>query len=163
MPMHRLLMTIGLQLIMSGSLFAQPAPPKPTDSRAGTAKSRLPRLSVTTSTTSGPRSIAVSISGGVSLGVYEAGFLYLVGEAIKAQPDVMQGKLFTGASAGSANALISAVSSCLPSNTKPEADLGWKTWMPLGFNELFDKESVTPLSLFEARTLRSIYRWWRLR
>ena len=48
------------------------------------------------------------VSGGVSLGSWEAGFMYLYLEAQKARPQ-HEVRIVTGASAGSANALVSAI------------------------------------------------------
>lgn len=107
---------------------------------------------------------AFVISGGVSLGVYQAGFLYLTTEAMKRGLS-MRLPLVTGASAGSANALITALNSCLPPNPEPSADLGWQTWMPVGYRELFIEERVTQLSAFSRSSLgdamAKIYARWK--
>ena len=108
--------------------------------------------------------VAFVISGGVSLGVYQAGFLYLTTEISK-----RQGKfripLVTGASAGSANALITAMNSCMPPNDFPSADLGWQTWMPVGYQQLFVEREVTQLAAFTraplAEAMDKIYQQWK--
>lgn len=97
------------------------------------------------------QSIGVTVSGGVSLGVYQAGFLYVFTEVMKA--DNTKLRLFTGASAGSANALIAAVNSCLPTNTVPTADLGWKTWIDVSYSRLFDPKNVSSISVFNRNAL----------
>ncbi len=94
-----------------------------------------------------PRPLGLTISGGVSLGTYEAGFVYLYLEAQKAKPR-QQLKIVTGASAGSANSLIAAISSCQPPNPWPFDDLGWLVWGDIGFRDLFDRKHATGASLF---------------
>lgn len=97
------------------------------------------------------RHIGVTVSGGVSLGVYQAGFMYVFTEVMKIVGTHLS--LFTGASAGSANALISAINSCLPPNDDPMDDLGWKVWMDVGYDALFDPERVSSLSVFNRDAL----------
>lgn len=86
-----------------------------------------------------PRPLGVTISGGVSLGTYEAGFMYLTLEQLKAQP-ALELKMVTGASAGSINALVSALASCRAPTPNPFADPGWLAWGDVGYRELFDKK-----------------------
>lgn len=97
------------------------------------------------------RHIGVTVAGGVSLGVYEAGFMYVFTESMKVLGTRLP--LFTGASAGSANAIISAVNSCLPVNADPTEDLGWKVWMGIGYDALFDPARVSSVSLFNRDAL----------
>jgi predicted acylesterase/phospholipase RssA len=94
-----------------------------------------------------PKPLGVTISGGVSLGTYEAGFMYLVLEQLKADP-AMELKIVSGASAGSVNALTAAIASCRAPNPKPLDDLGWRVWGEVGFKELFDKKRASPSGLF---------------
>ena len=61
--------------------------------------------------------MALVISGGASLGVYEAGYLYALGEVLKRQGIPL--RVATGASAGSGNALFTALSGCTPANDYP--------------------------------------------
>ncbi|MCK6546532.1 patatin-like phospholipase family protein [Myxococcota bacterium] len=97
--------------------------------------------------------VVYTVSGGVSLGAYEAGFLYLAGEAAKRSGGRIRVPLYTGASAGSANAVIAALEQCAPSNDHPSEDLGFRAWMPVGHRELFVEDEVTPLSVFSRRAL----------
>jgi predicted acylesterase/phospholipase RssA len=101
----------------------------------------------------GPELLSLTISGGVSLGVYQAGFLYLVAEAVKRSQGQLQLHLVTGASAGSVNGLITALESCLPGNDSPTGALGWQTWVDIGHRELFDEADVTSISTFTRRPL----------
>jgi len=97
------------------------------------------------------RELGVTVSGGVSLGVYQAGFMYVLTEMMKR--DHSRLRLFTGASAGSANALIAAINSCLPSNHDPRKDLGWQVWMGVGYDALFDPARVSSVSVFNRDAL----------
>ncbi len=96
-------------------------------------------LWASTASAASPEPIGVTISGGVSLGAWEAGFMYLFLEAQKARP-AAELRIVTGASAGSANAFVSALSSCLPKNPQPMDDPGWLVWGPIGFTDLFDRQ-----------------------
>ncbi len=97
------------------------------------------------------RELGVTVSGGVSLGVYQAGFMYVLTEVMKLDHSKL--RLFTGASAGSANALIGAINSCLPSNPDPREDLGWQVWMDVGYDALFDPARVSSVSVFNRDAL----------
>lgn len=99
-----------------------------------------------------PRPLGVTISGGVSLGTYEAGFMYLTLEQLKADP-VLELKMVTGASAGSINALVSALASCLPPTSDPFADPGWLAWGDVGYRDLFDKKHSSGAALFSRDAL----------
>ncbi|MDH3498333.1 MAG: patatin-like phospholipase family protein, partial [Gemmatimonadota bacterium] len=94
-------------------------------------------------------SVALVISGGASLGVYEAGYLYVLGETLKREGIPL--RVATGASAGSGNALFSALSSCGAPNGRPGADLGYRFWLSTSFADLFQPAASTPVSAFTAR------------
>ncbi|MFZ5444214.1 MAG: patatin-like phospholipase family protein [Myxococcota bacterium] len=87
-----------------------------------------------------PRPLGVTISGGVSLGTYEAGFMYLTLEQLKAHP-ALELKMVTGASAGSINALVSALASCRGPTPNPFEDPGWLAWGDVGYRDLFDRKN----------------------
>jgi predicted acylesterase/phospholipase RssA len=95
-------------------------------------------------------SVALVISGGASLGVYEAGYMYALGEALKRQGIPVRAA--TGASAGSGNALFSAISGCSPANDLPTRDLGYRFWLAQRFQSLFQPESSTAISALVATT-----------
>jgi predicted acylesterase/phospholipase RssA len=94
-----------------------------------------------------PHPLGVTISGGVSLGTYEAGFMYLFLEQLKADP-ALELKIVSGASAGSVNSLVAAISSCRPPNPRPLDDPGWQVWGDVGFHQLFDKSRASSAGLF---------------
>lgn len=93
----------------------------------------------------GPRRLAVSVSGGASLGSYEAGALYFVVESLRGVPDAVQPDVFVGTSAGAINAFLSVLQLCGPPVKDPEESDFYRTWMPIGFEALFDTERVAPV------------------
>ncbi len=103
------------------------------------------------------------ISGGVSLGAYEAGYNWTMINLLKKlkyTPFNIDPKLLSiaGASAGSINALISAIYWCQKDNIKNEVgnNLFFNTWVDIGLEDLliFDPNSSNKTSLFSRRALR---------
>jgi hypothetical protein len=96
---------------------------------------------------------SLTISGGVSLGAYEAGqswalvevlrrFRELPTETGEGREGVLAG--VTGASAGSINSLIAVVAWCERDAGRVstvEDNLFWRTWIPLGIERLFPGEA----------------------
>jgi predicted acylesterase/phospholipase RssA len=81
--------------------------------------------------------ISLTVSGGVSLGAYEAGYLYYTSRFIKENKLRLSLKLVTGASAGAINSLLSVLSACSTHRDgTPSESLFWRTWMAVGFREL---------------------------
>ena len=74
-------------------------------------------------------------------------------EGVKRRRPNIDLRVATGASAGSANALISLIESCAPQNDDPTRGLGYQTWVPVGLSELFDPDQVTATSVFTRRPL----------
>jgi hypothetical protein len=111
------------------------------------------------------RDLSVTLSGGVSLGAYEAGYNYLTTEAVKESKGLRRLKLATGASAGAVNALFAALNSCSPPVPSPTDELGWQTWTDVGFEELFDPDRVTARGIFHRggfdATFERVERIWR--
>ncbi len=103
------------------------------------------------------------LSGGVSLGTYEAGYLYALTEASKASKGRFNIPLLTGASAGSANAFLSAINLCSPPNDRPSRDLGWLTWLPMDYRSLFDKSAVTAENVLSRKPLMDAFELVRAR
>ena len=95
-----------------------------------------------------PEVFSLTASGGVSLGAYQAGYLYFGTESMRRAKAAPPLRLITGASAGSINAFIAALSSCRPVGVEPDHSLFWQSWMDLGFRELFDPEHATAVSVF---------------
>lgn len=96
---------------------------------------------------------ALVVSGGVSLGAYQAGFLYFYGEARRSDEAQLHLPLVTGASAGSANGFLAALAACLDPVPDPLESLGWKVWGPVGFDELLDEDHVRAEGVFSRTAL----------
>ena len=95
---------------------------------------------------SGPAPLAVTISGGGTLGAYMAGELYYMGLASRTSK-LYEPRVFTGASAGSINAFISALTSCSAPQVDPTRSMFWKVWIPAGIREFFPKHHKDGTSL----------------
>jgi hypothetical protein len=106
-----------------------------------------------------PSAQALVVSGGVSLGAYQAGFLYYLDAAGRAQHPEWDIPLVVGASAGSANGFLAALAACLPPEPDPRESLGWKVWAPIGFEELYDPDDVRREGLFSRRELVAATEW----
>jgi hypothetical protein len=79
---------------------------------------------------------SLTISGAVSMGSYEAGLVHYAVEAIRLNPAAATPRIATGASAGSVNAFITILQSCGAPVADPTESLLWKTWIPLGLDQL---------------------------
>lgn len=100
-------------------------------------------------------------SGGISLGAYQAGFLYMLVESAKV--DDRSIPLFAGASAGAANSLLAGVMRCLPPEPDPTASLGRALWAPIGFDALVRTGDVHPQGMMSRRALmKATDRLWTL-
>ncbi|WP_246137041.1 patatin-like phospholipase family protein [Myxococcus llanfairpwllgwyngyllgogerychwyrndrobwllllantysiliogogogochensis] len=99
-----------------------------------------------------PSAVSLTVSGGVSLGVYEAGFLYYALASSRGSQRVDL-RLLTGASAGSLNSLLAVLAACGVEAPSPEKSLFWRTWIPIGFDRLFLPSSTTPLGMFSREWL----------
>ncbi len=118
------------------------------------------------------RPVALIISGAASMGSYQGGFLYyylrhltearlLAERAGQAAGQAWispsnQGsplQLITGASSGSINAVISAVTSCQTPVDDPRQSLFWTTWIPVGGQELTQAIDVRPNGLLSTKPI----------
>ena len=103
--------------------------------------------SVASSNTAIRTPMALTISGGVSLGAYESGFLYLLNRQI-VQSRKYNLKIVTGASAGAINGVVSILNNCRPLTDDVQSSINWKIWTGLGIDQLTDIKKVTSTSLF---------------
>ncbi|RKH11794.1 patatin-like phospholipase family protein [Corallococcus sp. CA047B] len=108
---------------------------------------------------------SLTVSGGVALGAYEAGFLAYAATTSRAA-GVERMRLLTGASAGSLNVLLTVLAACGEEAPGPTRSLFWETWIPVGYGQLFVPEDVTPLGALsrtwlEAQALRIEASWNR--
>lgn len=122
--------------------------------------------------TPGEKPLGLSISGGISLGSYQAGVNYGLLEVYRhAAWNPEFGRRFsvpryrlrsvTGASAGNINTLLWAIEACTdlrpPSGSAyrspaPDSSLFWKVWLSIGWDRLFDPDSEE-LALFDRAAL----------
>jgi predicted acylesterase/phospholipase RssA len=107
---------------------------------------------------------ALVVSGGVSLGSYQAGFLYYTtlilrrfDDGLRANgwdgPDVGRFRVVTGASAGSINGFLSSLSGCRTLGNAPEDSPFFQTWIKVGLAEL-RKGGSKYNALFDADALK---------
>ena len=100
-------------------------------------------------------SVSLTTSGGVSLGVYEAGYLYYTikfGNTIN--DDTV--KILTGASAGALNSFLGILEGCSDS-PEPSESLFWKTWIPLGIDQLYPPKEKRPKSVLTREGLEDMF------
>src|SRR3954471_10185086 len=91
---------------------------------------------------------SITISGGVSLGAYEAGLVYYVVEAMRLNPEAATPRMVTGASAGSVNGFMTILQSCGAAVPDPTTGLLWNAWIPLGLEKLYVKGQTLETSAF---------------
>jgi len=99
-------------------------------------------------TAAAPPSVSVTVSGGVSLGVYEAGQLAYTLTTVRDHLGPAQLRLATGASAGSLNALLSILATCGEDRSFTATALFWDTWIPIGFEQLLVPAGASSLGAF---------------
>lgn len=109
---------------------------------------------------------ALSSSGGISLGNYQAGRLYYQNYFLLSNHSSYRPSIYTGASAGSINSLLSLIDICQNDPRPPQESLYWKTWIPIGFKSLIPKKNEgSPTALFSNHTLlkigQSVKKEWR--
>lgn len=87
---------------------------------------------------------SLTVSGGVSLGAYEAGFLHYALAAAQRRNE-LDLRLVTGASAGSLNTFLAVLAACGADPERPGNSLAWNTWIPAGFDQLFTPKKASVL------------------
>ena len=97
--------------------------------------------------------VALTVSGGVSLGAYEAGYLYYSLAAAQANPGLAHVLVATGASAGSVNALLSLRASCAGTFPDPRDSLFYRVWVPMGLKQLYRPDGPSSLAAFSQDSL----------
>lgn len=83
--------------------------------------------------------VSITLSGGVSLGAYQAGFLYYTSQVFHENKNMFEPKLITGASAGGLNTLLSILSFCGVENVPPTDSPLWKAWINLKSEDLSEQ------------------------
>jgi hypothetical protein len=100
-----------------------------------------------------PPPLALTVSGAVSLGTYEAGLLHYLLETVRQGPGARELRLLTGASAGSVNALLAILQHCGDAPPSPRESLFWRTWIDVGLEDLHVRPEATPVAAFSRRAL----------
>ncbi|MBS1109625.1 MAG: hypothetical protein H6Q88_1617, partial [Anaeromyxobacteraceae bacterium] len=100
--------------------------------------------------------VSLTVSGGVSLGAYEAGYLYYTLAAQQANPGFARVIIATGASAGSVNALLSLRASCARASLDPRQSLFHRVWVPMGLKQLFRPDSTSPVAAFSQESFQHV-------
>lgn len=161
------LVLLSSNLSCSKSQFSNPQvapeyrPPQP---RLATKDRKAAAKMPSTSFVAQGGDVGLTISGGISLGAYEAGANWAVVEYIKRTQAKPKGprlnlKVVTGASAGNINTLLTAVHYCqgfedyqsyhkskepvLSGEKTPSGvnnNVYWNTWTPIGFNGLHPRD-----------------------
>lgn len=104
-------------------------------------------------TLTGASALSLTVGGGASLGAYEAGYLYYLVETLRRNDDVAQLRLATGTSAGSLNATLALIASCLPANADPESSLFYEAWTNTTLDMLHDSSSTPPMAMLSRRAM----------
>ncbi|HUF25745.1 MAG TPA: patatin-like phospholipase family protein, partial [Gemmatimonadaceae bacterium] len=124
--------------------------------------------------TTGRQYAVLSISGGVSLGSYQAGvnwallelFRGTAGDTVLGLPSMALASI-AGASAGNINTILWAIEGCTAQRARPpEESLFWQTWIPLGVPQLLPARRTGggERALFDRGFARdSLYREFRRR
>ena len=104
-----------------------------------------------------PYHVSLTVSGGVSLGAYQAGYLFYLSEVAKLNPELFDLKMLTGASAGMVNAMLTMLAmGDGRSQTAPGDSLLYKTWTQMRYDDLLDVKDAPPLAMSSRKTLRKI-------
>jgi patatin-like phospholipase len=98
--------------------------------------------------------LGLTISGSVSLGAYEAGFLHYLLETLRANPGTREVRLITGSSGGSANGVLAIMQHCGTAPPSTAEGPLWQSWIPLGIDRLRQGEPASPLAAFSRQSLR---------
>ena len=107
----------------------QAPPPSPAQAITQSAKRKAPTK-------------ALVVSGGVSLGSYQAGFLYYYTTALsllaptESGTDADRFRIAAGASAGAINTVMSAIAGCREPDLDPETSAFYQAWIPVGLTKL---------------------------
>ncbi|MEM6532976.1 MAG: patatin-like phospholipase family protein [Myxococcota bacterium] len=97
--------------------------------------------------------VAITVSGGVSLGMYMAGLQYGALQFSQHAPRPTRFLLATGTSAGSANALIAALTSCRSLSGDPRESLAYRVWADGDHRGLFKYDQVSAVGAFSRDVL----------
>ena len=93
--------------------------------------------------------VALTISGGVSLGNYEAGLTWVIIRYLRIAANRTELAAVTGASAGATNAFLAAAMWCADENVDadPDTNLFHDLWAPVGLDDLLPEGSAAQIAL----------------
>lgn len=99
--------------------------------------------------------LAFTLSGGVSLGSYEAGVFHQL--LLKEKKSISERtKVVFGASAGSINGLFGILDMCGFREVERDQSLLWRMWIPIGLNQLESKDKMN-FSLLERKAIEPLF------
>lgn len=99
--------------------------------------------------------LAFTLSGGVSLGSYEAGVFHQL--LLKDKKSISERtKVVFGASAGSINGLFGILDMCGFRGVEREKSLLWRMWIPIGLNQLESKDK-TNFALLDRKAIEPLF------
>jgi predicted acylesterase/phospholipase RssA len=101
-----------------------------------------------------PVPLAVTVSGGVSLGAYQAGFLYYLSETIKKNPELVEYQVLTGASAGMINSLLALLSVGGEPQPDPQKNAFYRVWTGFLWEDLVDVERAPVFAMSSRAELK---------
>ena len=103
-------------------------------------------------------SLSVTVAGGVSLGAYQAGYLYYLTEVVRENPQLFEFKMLTGASAGLINAVLTLMAVGNPEITRdePTSSLFYRVWNEMELDALLDVDDAPPGALSSRKVLRRL-------
>lgn len=103
-----------------------------------------------------PVNLSLTTSGGVSLGAYQAGYLYYLVEVAKLNPELFAPRVVTGSSAGTINSLISVISLGNELISSPDESLFYRIWTDMSITELLDVADAPPLALSSRKIFETL-------
>ncbi len=104
---------------------------------------------------------AVVVSGGVSLGSYEGGFLSYLTEVERLNYSKKRTpQVYAGASAGSMNSLITLLEAGRVKSNQfsVKESLFWRLWVPLGIDRLADKKEMSMINFLSKEPIQALYK-----
>ncbi|MEM9194661.1 MAG: patatin-like phospholipase family protein, partial [Myxococcota bacterium] len=141
--------SIALLFLCSSVAVAQPPETQPSSPGEST-ESRSPAEPLPATTATVPP-LSITVSGGGALGSYMAGHLYFMDLARRAGAETFDPRVFTGTSAGSINALLAALLSCLPPELQPDESAYFKAWTTVRLFDLHEPGHDRPTGALSRR------------
>lgn len=112
-----------------------------------------------------PTPVALTLSGGVSLGTHQAGFLYYVSSVFQKNPEVFEPRVMTGSSAGGLNTFLSLLTMCQSQESTPTKNQLWRAWVGMRAQDLNDPKGRSSKALLSKsgfeNALLSIHQDWQ--